>query len=169
METAQLTENSQPVLSPEQLFAHWQGHRNLTRKTIEAFPENEFFNHSIGGMRTFAEQVMEIIDLTGPGVEGIVTGKWKTMDELSHTTGNYPKTKEGVLTIWDNITAQLNELAPQVTATRLQETEAAFGMYEDKLYSTLLYFIDNEIHHRAQGFVLLRSIGATPPPFWDRN
>ncbi|MDT3401626.1 DinB family protein [Mucilaginibacter terrae] len=168
METAQLTESTQPVLSPDQLFAHWQGHRNLTRKTIEAFPEAELFNHSIGGMRTFAELVMEIIDLTGPGIEGIVTGKWKTMDELSHTTCNYPKTKEGILAVWDETTQLLNELAPQVTTTRLNQTEAAFGMYEDKLYSTLLYFIDNEIHHRAQGFVYLRSLGIAPPPFWER-
>lgn len=168
METAQLTESAQAVLSPDQLFAHWQGHRNLTRKTIVAFPEEALFNHSVGGMRTFAELVMEIIDLTGPGVEGIVTGKWKTMDELSHTTGNYPKTKEGILAIWDETTQQLAQLAPQVTPTRLNQTEAAFGMYEDKLYSTLLYFIDNEIHHRAQGFVYLRSLGITPPPFWER-
>ena len=168
METAQLTANSQTVLSSEQLFEHWQGHRNLTRKTIEAFPENELFNHSIGGMRTFAEQVMEIIDLT-QGISGLATDQWPAMDSLSHTTGNYPKTKDGILKLWDEATAKINEYAPQLTSERFQENVLAFGAYEGTVYSTALYIIDNEIHHRAQGFVLLRSLGITPPPFWDRN
>jgi hypothetical protein len=32
----------------------------------------------------------------------------------------------------------------------------------------LLYVIDNEVHHRAQGFVYLRALGVEPPPFYDR-
>ena len=32
-----------------------------------------------------------------------------------------------------------------------------------------IYFIDNEIHHRAQGFVYLRALGIEPPFFWDRE
>ncbi|MEX6688230.1 DinB family protein [Danxiaibacter flavus] len=41
--------------------------------------------------------------------------------------------------------------------------------YEGPAYSSLLYFIDNEIHHRAQGYVYLRSLGIQPPFFWDRE
>ncbi|MVN91110.1 DinB family protein [Mucilaginibacter aquatilis] len=168
METAQLDQQTATALTIEQLFAHWQGHRNLTRKTIEAFSEDDLFNYSVGGMRPFALLVVEILDLTGPGIEGIVTGKWKGMEELAHTTGNYPKTKEGLLSQWDATTTILNQFAPQVTYARLQDTEAAFGMYEDKIYSTLMYIIDNEIHHRAQATVYLRSLGIAPPPFWER-
>ena len=29
------------VISPEQLLKHWQEHRGVTRKTIEAFPEDK--------------------------------------------------------------------------------------------------------------------------------
>ncbi|MGZ5248500.1 MAG: DinB family protein [Flavitalea sp.] len=32
----------------------------------------------------------------------------------------------------------------------------------------MFYFIDNEIHHRGQGYVYLRSLGIEPPFFWDR-
>ena len=31
------------VISKENLVKHWQGHRALTRRVIEAFPEKEFF------------------------------------------------------------------------------------------------------------------------------
>jgi uncharacterized damage-inducible protein DinB len=32
-----------------------------------------------------------------------------------------------------------------------------------------MYAIDNEIHHRGQGYVYLRALGIVPPPFWERN
>ncbi|MEJ7681733.1 MAG: DinB family protein [Segetibacter sp.] len=36
------------------------------------------------------------------------------------------------------------------------------------MWSSIFYFIDNEIHHRAQGYVFLRSLGIEPPHFWER-
>jgi hypothetical protein len=30
---------TQPILLPAELLKNWQGHRNLTRRVIEAFPE----------------------------------------------------------------------------------------------------------------------------------
>lgn len=33
----------------------------------------------------------------------------------------------------------------------------------------ILYAIDNEIHHRGQGYVYLRSLGIEPPPFYERS
>jgi uncharacterized damage-inducible protein DinB len=29
-------------------------------------------------------------------------------------------------------------------------------------------FIDNEVHHRGQGYVYLRALGVEPSPFWER-
>ena len=31
------------VITSEELLKHWQGHRALTRRVIEAFPEKDFF------------------------------------------------------------------------------------------------------------------------------
>ncbi|HEY0045766.1 MAG TPA: damage-inducible protein DinB, partial [Flavobacterium sp.] len=42
------------IISKDALLKHWLGHRKLTRKVIDAFPEKDFFEFSIGGMRTFA-------------------------------------------------------------------------------------------------------------------
>jgi uncharacterized damage-inducible protein DinB len=32
----------------------------------------------------------------------------------------------------------------------------------------ILYVVDNEIHHRGQGYVYLCALGVEPPPFWER-
>lgn len=36
------TITAQQVINTTELLAHWQGHRNLTRKVIEVFPEKNF-------------------------------------------------------------------------------------------------------------------------------
>ena len=69
------------VITPAELLEHWQGHRSLTRRVIEAFPEKEFFNHSIGGMRTFAELTMELLAIAGPGIKEIATGETSPLQE----------------------------------------------------------------------------------------
>jgi uncharacterized damage-inducible protein DinB len=44
----------------------------------------------------------------------------------------------------------------------------AFGQYPGRV-DLLLYAIDNEIHHRGQGYVYLRANGVEPPPFYERD
>ena len=41
------------IISTKELLEHWQGHRRLTRRVIEIFPEDKLFTYSIGGMRPF--------------------------------------------------------------------------------------------------------------------
>jgi uncharacterized damage-inducible protein DinB len=168
METKQIAEISVPVLNANQLLDHWQGHRKLSRKVIEAFPEDQLFSFSIGGMRPFSKMVMEMIDLADGSVEGIATGVWKTGADFGHVNGNMPTTKDELLTIWDAVTSKIDEFWPQITPERFQQVEKAFGEYEGSNYSTLLYIIDNEVHHRGQGYVYLRALGITPPDFWVR-
>lgn len=152
------------LISRDQLLAHWEGHRALTRRTIEAFPEKDLFSFSIGGMRTFGELCAELLAIAGPGVVGLATDEWKELDERDQAKGS----KERLLELWDKTTAQINEYWEKIPEGRFQETLVAFGMYEDKGYCTLLYFIDNEIHHRGQGYVYLRALGIAPPAFYER-
>jgi uncharacterized damage-inducible protein DinB len=167
--TLETTEMTQPgtVITPEAMLTHWQGHRKVTRRVIEAFPESELFTYSIGGMRPFSELVMEMIRMGAPGIRGVVTGTWQTWEEVekSHKT---PKTRSELLNLWDKSTEQINSLWPHITPRRFQEVDKSFGQYEGPIYWTILYFIDNEIHHRGQGYVYLRSLGIEPPAFWDR-
>ncbi|WP_116790235.1 DinB family protein [Flavobacterium psychrotrophum] len=156
------------LLTSEALLKHWQGHRGLTRRTIEAFPEKDLFEFSIGGMRTFAVLAMEIVDLTGPGIKGLATGEWSE-NPMAHISGEgMPKTKEELLTIWDETTNRLETYWPQISTEKFDDAVKAFGMYDGTILSTILYFMDNEVHHRGQGYVYLRALGIEPPFFWER-
>jgi len=60
-------------------------------------------------------------------------------------------------------------LWPKIPAAHFADTVTAFGSYTGKLHDLFLYVIDNEIHHRGQGYVYLRALGIEPPPFYERG
>ena len=151
-----------PAMLPAQLLAHWQGHRRLTRRVIEAFPDDQLFSFSVGGMRPFGALALEMQVMALPMVRGAATGEWDTSFDRE------PLPKAELLRQWDESTAELDRLWAQLPAERFQETMTAFGQYTGPLHELLFYCIDNEIHHRAQGYVYLRALGIEPPPFWER-
>lgn len=157
-------EKEMQVISTDQLLAHWQGHRKLTRRVIEAFPEDQLFTFSIGGMRPFSEIAKELLGIAVPGIKGMATDEWDQLDENMNMEGSKAK----LLEAWDKATEELNEWWPKIPLDHFQDTVVAFGQYEDKVYCSILYFIDNEIHHRGQGYVYLRALGIEPPSFWER-
>lgn len=151
------------VMTAETLLNNWQGHRRVTRKTIEAFPEDKLFAFSVGGMRPFAELAMEFIRMAVPIVDGVSTGKWVDYK------GPKPTTKSELLQLWDAQTEELNAKFPNIPPHRFCEVDKAFGRWEGPGLATVQYAIDNEIHHRGQGYVYLRALGIEPPPFWIRD
>jgi uncharacterized damage-inducible protein DinB len=151
------------MLTAETLLNNWQGHRRLTRKTIEAFPEDKLFQFSVGGMRPFAEMAWEFIRMAVPIVEGVSTGKWEEYKTAK------PSSKSELLRLWDEQTAELNDKFPKIPPHRFSEVDKAFGQWEMPGLATIQYAIDNEIHHRGQGYVYLRALGIEPPPFWERD
>lgn len=158
------------IITTTELLQHWQGHRRLTRRTIEAFPEKELFTYSVGGLRPFSELVTEMLDMAVPGLRGIVTGQWQPLDQMAHISRQAkPQTKEELLAQWDEATEKMDVLWPQIPKGRFREIDTAFGLYRGTIHSFLFYFIDNEIHHRGQGYVYLRLLGIAPPPFWERD
>lgn len=151
------------ILTNEELLNHWQGHRTLTRKVIEAFPEKELFEFSIGGMRPFADLVKELLSIAVPGLEGIVNS---STEAYNH---NLPlNTKADLLNAWDVATPRINELFMQISEDRFKEEFNLFGEYKFPVIQNILYFVDNEVHHRGQGYVYLRNLNIEPPFFWDR-
>jgi uncharacterized damage-inducible protein DinB len=104
------------------------------------------------------------------GLQGVITGNWvKGEDANKLFAAKAPATKADILRLWDETTEKINELWPKIPAHRFQESDLAFGQWEGPIYWTIFYFIDNEIHHRGQGYVYLRSLGIEPPAFWDRH
>lgn len=157
------TNSGTSVLTPEKLLEHWQGHRRVTRRVIEAFPEKELFSFSVGSMRPFAQLAMEFLKMAEPIARGVATGNW-TSSELET-----PATKAEILALWDQATGTLNEIWASIPPHRFREVDKAFGMWEGEGIDTILYAIDNEIHHRGQGYVYLRALGIEPPAFYDRS
>lgn len=158
------------VYTPDQFLQGWLGQRRVTRRLIEAFPQEALFNYSIGGMRPFAEMVKEIISMSSPGVKGLVTNDWTPIAGLDHHTGKVEAhSKNDLLRLWDNATEDITNYWAQIPAERFQETVLAFGQYEGVANSIIQYIIDNEIHHRGQAYVYLRSLGIEPPAFYDRS
>ena len=167
METQSVATEQQMFISTEAMLEHWQGHRNLTRRIIEAFPEDKLFTFSVGGMRPFAQLAMEMIDIAVPGVQGLANGNWEKVEKFDHSVDS-TTTKQELLNLWDKTTEVINEYWPQISEERFQKVEVAFGQYENHNYGTFMYFLDNEIHHRGQGYVYLRALGIEPPFFWER-
>lgn len=160
----QATEMTAPVIfTTDELLKHWQGHRGLTRKMIEVFPEDKLFSYSVGGMRPFAELVYEFLGMAVPGVTGIATGTWDKWADATKVN-----TKKELLAQWDKATEEIDRIWPRIPPHRFEEKDVAFGQWPGTGTSFLFYFIDNEIHHRGQAYVYLRSLGIEPPAFWDR-
>jgi uncharacterized damage-inducible protein DinB len=152
-----------PFITPTALLAHWQGHRRVTRRVIDAFPDDKLFTFSIGGMRPFGALAMEMTGMAVPMVRGAVSSDWTSSSRSD------ARSKADVLRLWDESTAQLDTLWAQLPPGRFQETITAFGQYTGVLHDLILYVIDNEIHHLGQGYVYLRALGIEPPPFYDRS
>ena len=152
-----------PIMTSQQFLESWQGHRALTRRIIDAFPDDKLFTHSVGRMRPFSVLAMEFIGMAVPTLNGVITGTWAQFADAKATT------KPELLRMWDDATAEINTLWPKISPARFQEVDTAFGQWKMPIYDLLLYIRDNEIHHRGQGYVYLRSLGIEPPPFWERG
>jgi uncharacterized damage-inducible protein DinB len=157
------TSSAVPFMTSQQFLEHWQGHRALTRRVIDAFPDDKLFTYSIGGMRPFSALAMELIGMAVPTLHGVITGEWKQFAPAKVTN------KTELLRAWDDTTTEINALWPKIPAARFQEVDTAFGQWKMAIYELLLYIRDNEIHHRGQGYVYLRSLGIEPPPFYERG
>ena len=153
---------SLPFITPEALLQHWQGHRRLTRRVIDAFPEDKLFTFTIGGMRPFGALALEMLSMAVPMVQGALSGDWAS--DMKRDA----RPKKDIMAAWDESTRQLDRLFPQIPAEKFQVQLTAFGQYPGILHSLILYVIDNEIHHRGQGYVYLRALGIEPPPFYER-
>jgi uncharacterized damage-inducible protein DinB len=93
----------------------------------------------------------------------VVTGEWKSYESPK------AKTKDEILLQWDAATAEINRLWPTIPVGRFQEVDTAFGQWKMPIHALLAYVVDNEIHHRGQGYVYLRDLGIEPPPFYERG
>ena len=114
---------SDTFITPQALLDHWQGHRRLTRRVIDAFPDDKLFTFSLGSMRPFGALALEMLGIALPMVRGIVDDKWDT------SFSREPRPKSEILRLWDDNTQQMNASWTKIPPGRFQETMKAFGQY----------------------------------------
>jgi uncharacterized damage-inducible protein DinB len=161
--SATKSSTSPMFISAAGLLEHWQGHRRLTRRAIEAFPDDQLFIFSIGGMRTFGELASELLAMAAPMTQGLATGDWEAY------AADAVDSKGELLRLWDESTAEIDEFWARIPGERFQETVTSFGQFTGPAHWQVLYVVDNEIHHRGQGYVYLRALGVEPPLFYERD
>jgi len=163
------TEAPHVFITPEKLLEHWEGHRRLTRRTLEVFPEGQLFTFMPAPpMRSFGALALEVIHMVEPTLQGLLTGEWMTLDDWSEKQKGPPPTKAELLGLWDEANKLIREEWPRIPVRRFHEIEPAFGLPPQPNRNLVLYLLDNEVHHRAQGYVYLRLLGIEPPAFYER-
>ena len=148
------------LTTPATLLEHWQGHRRVTRQTIELFPEDQLFSFEPAApMRSFGALMIEVTGMIAPTLKGAETGdfSWEWLVSLT--------SKTELLEAWDANTTQINEAFARIPETRWTETVNAYN-FTQPMSDFIIYLLENEIHHRAQGYVYLRLLKLEPPFFY---
>ncbi|MDO4262983.1 MAG: DinB family protein [Deinococcus sp.] len=132
---------------------------------MEAFPEEGFTQHCVPGMRPFQAMALEILGMVDYQILWLRHGK--PHGEDPEPDQKWPSRAE-ILKRWHEQTVELAEEFPKVSAEMwLTPVDTPFG--EMSPFKSAEYLIENEIHHRAQGYVYLRELGVTPPGFYERG
>lgn len=153
------------LLTPASLLEMMEGNRRLTLRTIEAFPEEALFRFKAAeAMRPFADMVKEILDIEDGYVRGVATGEWVFNPHKGLNT------KQALLDACAAVRRRTLELWPKITVERLlaEESDPFFEPTPQTNLSRFIYALENEIHHRGQGYTYLRMLGIEPPPFYER-
>ena len=153
-----------PIVTPEGFLAHWQGHRRLTRRVIETFPEDQLFTFTAAPpMRPFGTLAWEIHQVSELTLNGLLTGTW-TEPDWRRGTGT---DRTELLAEWDALSTRLDaDFAAVDPAFFGQQHVLPWGQMSG--WAATIYTIDNEIHHRGQGSVYLRALDIEPPAFYER-
>lgn len=150
------------LLTPEALLTNLKDVRALTRNVIEAFPEKELFEFSVANLRPFSQMVEEFLMITNY----IFTETLHEKHTPFYTEGQFPTTKAEVLALWDRATEIIDrewtKVGDYTQSLTIYQMTFSFAQW-------ILYFIENESHHRGQGYTYLRALGIEPPFFWARE
>ena len=150
------------LLTPEALLTNLKDVRALTRNVIEAFPEKELFEFSVANLRPFSQMVEEFLMITNY----IFTETLHEKHTPFYTEGQFPTTKAEVLALWDRATEIIDrewtKVGDYTQSLTIYQMTFSFAQW-------ILYFIENESHHRGQGYTYLRALGIDPPFFWARQ
>ena len=152
------------LLTPESLWNYWEGHRRVTLRTVQAYPEDQLNTFRIGEMRTFADLMTEVVQVEESTFSNLQSGVWTWEPKPVKAD-----TKADLLEALAQSRQYAKAIYDQLDMDKLLKVEKdAWGMTSSN-FERLMYLVDNEIHHRAQGYAYLRQLGIEPPAFYDRS
>ncbi|MDF2629890.1 MAG: hypothetical protein K0R39_3721 [Symbiobacteriaceae bacterium] len=152
------------LLNPTQVLALLEGNRRLTVRVTEAFPAESLFTFKpTEALRPFSDLVLEILGIEKAYIHGIATGEWVYQPVKAAT-------KEELLAACREVRELTRQAWATITAERLlaSEVDNFFFKHPQANMERIWYALENEIHHRGQGYIYLRELGIEPPPFWER-
>ncbi|ASK62368.1 damage-inducible protein DinB [Virgibacillus phasianinus] len=154
------------AISKEELMEILEGNRRLTIRVIEAFPADKLFDYApVEPLRPFSAMVKEILNVERAFMRGIAQDEWEYKDQFTDVS-----TKENLLESCEQVRAETRGLWKSVTEERLAEVmdDPFFNAPPQSHFERLQYSLENEIHHRGQGYIYLRMLGIEPPAFYIR-
>ena len=152
--------NQVALTTAKTLLEHWQKHRTITRAAIELFPEDRLFSFQPAPpMRSFGDLMNEVIGMVPSTLQGAENNdfSWAGLGNIA--------SKTELLEIWDSNTRLIDEAFERIPETRWTESVTAYN-FTQPMSDFIKYLLENEIHHRAQGYVYLRMLNLEPPFFY---
>lgn len=148
----------------DRFWTDWESNRRLTVEVGRAFPAEALWATPVPAMRSFGKLLEEIAGIEHALVAGVAHDRWSAaLPELPHADPwpAFAAVREETSRDWAGISvARLAEVTPD---------PFGWGLPPQSMADRLQYALENEIHHRAQGYVYLRLLGIEPPPFWKRS
>ncbi len=150
-----------------ELLEQWNGHRNLTLWVARAFPPDKLCTYApVGPLRTFGAMLDEIARIEQAYMRGLAEDRWSydpqdppAPADAAAAVAFVEEAHAYTRSVWDRLPADML-LAPR--------KDPFFFGDAKRPYDWLVYCVENEIHHRGQGYIYLRELGVEPPPFYVR-
>ena len=147
----------------------WEDNRRLTNNVAHALVEAGAMDKVlVDGMRPFRELTLEILGMERWNVRGLAYDQWEyeAPPQMLRTSSIAE-----VLEFGRSVREETRQLWPSIPFDALAKMRPAPAPYvpEGTAIGWLTYALENEIHHRGQGYVYLRLLGQEPPAFYIRT
>jgi hypothetical protein len=147
----------------------WEDNRRLTNNVVHALGEAGAMDKVlVEGMRPFRELTLEILGMERWNVRGLAYDQWEyeAPPEMLRTAPI-----DEVLEFGKRVREETRRLWPSIPFDALAKMRPSPAPYvpEGTAIGWLTYALENEIHHRGQGYVYLRLLGQEPPAFYIRT
>lgn len=150
-------------------FEVWEENRRLTNTVARAIVDADAIDQTpVQGMRSFRELLLEMWGVEQAYIRGLAHDDWQYQAPPEEVRTASP---DEFLDFGRQIREETRKLWPTISMASLLEMrkEPFWGGPDGNGIGWLTYALENEIHHRGQGYVYLRLLGQEPPAFYVRD